>query len=187
MDDPIQSRGQAIENVFFARADQELLAKLKKDMDASESRDALASASGIQDTEVLDALLKNNISPETLTTIGLIPLIAVGWADHVMEEAEKNAILQAADVAGIKMGTSSHVMLEKWLAHEPEKELLEGWVAYIGALKDVLDPAPFSQLKTNIIQRAESVAKSAGGFLGLGNKVSDTEQQVLEQLAKAFD
>lgn len=186
MDDPIQSRGQAIENVFFARADQALLEKLKKDMDASESRDALASASGISDTAVLDALLENNISPETVTTIGLIPLIAVGWADHVMEDSEKNAILQAADISGIKMGTASHHMLEKWLSEEPEKELLEGWIAYVGALKNVLEPAPFSQLKSNILQRAESVAKSAGGFLGLGNKVSDVEQKVLDHLGNAF-
>ena len=63
---------------------------------------------------------------------------------------------------------------------------LESWKAYIGALKETLDGAALTQLKASILDRAEAVAKSAGGFLGLGNKVSDVERKVLDDLSNSF-
>ena len=53
-------------------------------------------------------------------------------------------------------------------------------------MKSELDAEAVSQLKTSIVSRAESVAEAAGGFLGLGNKVSDTERGVLTKLESAF-
>ena len=187
MEDSIHERGKAIENLFFAEADQKLLDKLKQELASEESRDALAAASGITDVAVLDKLLANQITPATLTCVGLIPLVAVAWADGVMQDGEKNAILQAADIAGVKMDTSGYETLEKWLRVKPESELLDSWKAYIAAVKSNLDPAALTQLKQSIMERAESVAEAAGGFLGLGNKVSDSERKVLDELSAAFD
>jgi hypothetical protein len=186
MNDPIHERGQAIENLFFAQSDQQLLAKMKAELAAEEARGALRHASGISDPAVLDALLANHITPESLTSVGLIPLVAVAWADDSMEESEKAAILQAADISGVKAGSVGYEMLEKWLSQRPSPELLAGWKAYVGALHDVLDPAALAQLKTSVLGRAKEVAKSAGGFLGLGNKVSDSEQKVLDDLSNTF-
>jgi hypothetical protein len=187
MDDPIHERGKAIEDLFFAARDQQLLARLREEMASEESREALAGASGVSDPAVLDALLAIEVSPETLTSIGLIPLVAVAWADSVMAEAEKNAILQAADIAGIKIGTASHALLETWLTTAPKPELLAGWKSYIHSLKCTLEPEALFQLKTFILDRAENVAQSAGSFLGLGSKISDSERDVLDELVQAFD
>ncbi len=187
MEDSIHERGKAIENLFFAEADKKLLEKLRARMEGEESRKALAAASGIQDQAVLDTFLAHQVTPESLTSVGLIPLVAVAWADGVMEDSERNAILQAADIAGIKMGTPSYETLEKWLQTKPQPELLNSWKAYVATMKANLDPAAMSQLKNSVLERAESVAKAAGGFLGLGNKVSDSERKVLDELNKAFD
>ena len=187
MGDPLHERGRAIENLFFTHKDHQLLDRLKQEMESEESRQNLAGASGVSDPVVLDALLANNVTPETLASIGLIPLVTVAWADEVMEEAEMNAILQAADIAGIKIGTASHSMLESWLSTAPRPELIAGWKLYIHSLKDTLEPVALSQLKTSVLDRAEKVAQSAGGFLGLGNKISDSEKDVLDDLAQAFE
>jgi hypothetical protein len=187
MNDPIQERGKSLEALFFAVKDQQLLAKLKNQMDAEESRSDLESASGIHNTAVLDALLEQKITPETLTTVGLIPLVAIAWADGNMEESERNAILRAAEASGIGTGTASHTVLEQWLQEEPSGELLASWSAYIAELKGTMEPAAFNQLKSSILDRAESVAKAAGGFLGLGSKISAAEQAVLDELKGAFD
>lgn len=186
MEDSIHERGKAIENLFFAETDQKLLDKLREEMASDESRQALASAAGIDDAAVLDTFLANNITPVSLASVGLIPLVAVAWADGVMEDSEKNAILQAADIAGIKMGSPSYETLEKWLQTKPAPELLSSWQAYIAAMNTKLEPATMNQLKNGVLERAESIAKAAGGFLGLGNKVSDSERKVLDELAKAF-
>lgn len=186
MEDSIHERGKAIEDLFFIQKDQELLAKLKQQMASEESRQALESASGIHDASVLDALLAQHITPETLTSIGLVPLIAVAWADNVIDDAERTAILQAADISGVKLGSPAYAILEHWLTEKPDPKLLDSWKAYVQGLKSTLDSTSFNQLHNQVLQRADKVAKAAGGFLGLGSKVSDAEQRVLDELAAAF-
>jgi len=186
MDDSLGGRGKAMEDLFFAQKDHALLEKLKNEMASSDTRDALKSASGVSDPAVLDALIGVGITPESLTSIALIPLVAVAWADKKMEAAEKAAILQAAEVAGVKPGTASYETMEAWLTEQPDGKLLESWKSYVGSLKTSLDAPAFEQLKNSVMGRAESVAESAGGFLGLVNKVSEVERKVLDDLASAF-
>jgi hypothetical protein len=50
-----------------------------------------------------------------------------------------------------------------------------------------IPPAEQHALRDELIGRARHVAEAAGGFLGLGNKVSSAEEAVLEKLAGAFD
>ncbi len=176
-----------MEDLFFAEKDQELLEKIREEIGAKESRDALQSASGISDAAVLDALIESGIKPETLTSVALIPLVAVAWSDNKMEDAEVTAILQAADVAGITTGSASYHTIEAWLSRKPGHDLLDAWKSYIGSLKSTLDEVALTQLKTSIIGRAEHVAKASGGFLGLGHRVSDSERKVLDELTQAFD
>ena len=187
MDDSLKGRGKAMEDLFYAAKDQQLLKKIREEAASKEQTEALKAASGIEDSAVLDSLVAAGISPESLTSVSLVPLVAVAWADKKMEDAEKAAILQAAEAGGIEPSSASYATMESWLNKQPGKELLDAWKSYIAAIKDTLEPAASSQLKTSIIGRAEAVAKSAGGFLGVGNKVSDVEQKVLDDLAKAFD
>ena len=186
MDDSLKGRGRAMEDLFFLEKDQHLLEKIRAEADSKEQREALQAASGIEDAAVLDALLATGITPESLMSVSLIPLVAVAWADGKMEGAEKAAILQAAEAGGIDPGSASYETMKSWLESKPGQELLDAWKSYITAIKEALEPAVAAQLKTSILGRAESIAKSAGGFLGVGNKVSDVEQKVLDDLAATF-
>ena len=187
MSDSLHDRGKAMENQFFAEKDRQLLGKIREKMAANENREALEAASGISDPAVLDSLSKSGITAESLTSVALIPLVVVAWSDDKMEDSEKAAILQSADVAGINTGTPSYQLMEYWLRKKPDTELLEAWKSYIGSLKASLDAVAYSQLKTSVMGRAENIAESAGGFLGLVNKISDSERKVLDELATAFD
>ena len=69
---------------------------------------------------------------------------------------------------------------------QPDDQLLASWTEYVGAMKSKLDADALSQLKTSIISRAQTVAESAGGYLGLGSKVSSAEERVLKTLESAF-
>ena len=44
-----------------------------------------------------------------------------------------------------------------------------------------------NDLKSDLLGRARTVAEAAGGILGLGSKVSKSEQAMLEELAHAFE
>ncbi len=187
MDDSLQERGRAMEDLYFQQKDQQLLEKLKKELLQQESLQALERASGIKDAAVLERLSAIGISAESLAALGLIPLVAVAWADDHLDDGEKQAVLQAADISGIDKDSTAHQLLESWLAKKPDSDYLTAWEAYIGQLRGQLDSPTFEQLKLHIVTRAEDVAKAAGGFLGLGSKISGREQAMLDRLAKAFE
>lgn len=183
--DDLQTRGKALENAFFGERDQELLEKLKAELEGKEARDVLRSVSGIEDEAVLDKLIGAGVSPESLSAVSLIPLVSVAWCDNSMESTEKTAILEAASSAGIEKESAAAALLDTWLESRPGSELLDSWKSYVGVLKEQLDETSFGQLKASVINRAETVAESAGGFLGLGS-VSDKEKNAIAELAKAF-
>lgn len=185
MSDSLHDRGKAMENQFFRSQDQHLLEQLREEMAATEKREALSHASGLTDEGALDALIKNNVSPENVVALSLVPLVAVAWADDKMEDSEVAAILKAAGEAGVGEGTAGFGLLQSWLSSKPGDDLLEAWKSYVVALKSSLDSPAFSQLGNSIMRRAESVANSAGGFLGIGS-TSEVERQVLEELNKVF-
>ena len=184
--DDLNSLGNTMADRFFKERDKELLEKLKQEVSGDDSRDALAAASGIKDASALDSLIASGISPDTIAAVSLIPLVAVAWADKKLEAKERDAILNSATEAGISAGSASYSILEKWLSEQPDDQLLASWTDYVGAMKSELDAGAVTQLKTSIVSRAQSVAEAAGGFLGLGNKVSDSERGVLTKLESAF-
>jgi hypothetical protein len=186
MSDSLQDRAEAVENVFFARRDQALLNNIRSEMEAAETRQALSDAIGIEDTEALDALIENDIRPETMLVIGMIPLVSVAWSDGILEEAERTAILQAADIAGVKQGSGSYDVLQSWLTDRPDADLLDSWKGYIAVLASKVDAPAIDQIRNRVMGRAKDVASAAGGFLGLGNKISDSEQAVIDDLTATF-
>ena len=181
----IQGRGKALENLFFGERDQQLLQKLKAELDGKEVREALRSVSGIDNDAVLDSLIKVGVTPESLSAVSLIPLVSVAWCDNSMESTEQEAILSAASAAGVEKDSAAFKLLSGWLAERPPADLLKSWQTYIAALKTQLDETSLSQLKASVINRAETIAESAGGFLGLG-AVSDKEKKAIADLAATF-
>ena len=147
----------------------------------------LARVAGDAHPEVLDKLVELGIGPETWAALEIVPLVEVAWADARMEAKERSAVLAAAEANGIEAGSPSHQLLENWLTHRPDARLLAAWGEYIVGLCADLDPAQRSALREEILGRARSVAEAAGGFLGLGNKISPEEEVVLQQLAKPFE
>jgi hypothetical protein len=187
MEDSFQERGRAMEDLYFIQKDQKLLEKLKAEMASQENRSALERATGIQNPEFLDKMLAASITPESLLALSLIPLVAVAWADESLELSEKQAILQAADIAGIESGSVAFQTLDAWLTKKPATEMLSAWEAYVRGMREKLDPTIYQQFKTQVLERAEGVAKAAGGFLGLGSRISHVEQVMLDRLAQAFE
>ncbi len=185
MSDSLFERGKALEDRFFGEKDKQLLDQLKQEIAAKEGMEALAVASGISDETVLRSLVDQNVTAESLTSISLVPLVAVAWADGVMEENERAAILKASEAAGIAEGSASFQLIASWMDSQPGAELLQGWKDYVASMKSSLDEAAFNQIKTTVMGRAREVAEAAGGFLGIG-KTSDKESALLDELETCF-
>ena len=179
-------RKRELEEAFFREHDEELIKALRKAEATKERKKALADASGITDEGLLDRLHEHDVCSETIAALSLIPLIAVAWADESIDVKERGAVLSAAEKKGLARDHSGYQMLESWLKKKPDKRLLALWKDYVAALSETLGADAKSALKEDLLGRARAVAEAAGGLLGLGSKVSKSEQAVLDDLEEAF-
>jgi hypothetical protein len=181
----LEQRRTALEEEFFHKENERKLAKLREQLSAQETKEELRKASGMSDEAVLDRLVELGLRGPTVAALSLVPLIAVAWADHDLEEKEREQILQAAAGKGMEAGTPGHELLMSWLSRQPDDSLFEAWEGYMKALLAQLNDEQVRVLKNQILHMAKLVASSSGGFLGFGN-VSGHEKKVIERIDQAF-
>lgn len=180
------SSGRSLEEEFFARQNQELIQKLKAEKSRAETKTQLSQYTGIKDDAVLESLLNQQIQPSTVVALSFVPLVLTAWADGAIEPAERNAILKATAEQGIDANHPAYELLSTWLEQAPDSHLFETWKTYVKGLGQSMEPGTFQNLKTHIMQRTRAVAESAGGYLGLGSKVSAQEKEQMAKLESAF-
>ncbi len=182
----LEQRRNALEESFFAKRNAELLERLRENAALEARKKDLMEMAGIRDHAVVDELIRLNISGETVVALFLIPLIEVAWADGRVDQKEREAVIQAAEGQGVAKEGPAHELLENWLRERPEAGLMDLWKSYARALVSDLEEEARAGLRKDLIGRARAVAEAAGGFLGLGNKVSQAERRVLEELEQAL-
>lgn len=183
--DVFKQRGKALEAAYFSAKDQQLLEVLRRRLTAEEAEELLAAATGVRE-EIAVRELAGVSDLHFLAALGIFPLVAVAWCDGEMNEEERKAVLTAAHNLGVSHGSPSHQLLERWLQSCPADNAIQLWSNYVHAICKTLEPETVAKLKQGVIGRAEGVALAAGGFLGLGNKISAKEQACLDELAMAF-
>jgi uncharacterized membrane protein YebE (DUF533 family) len=162
------------------------LQQFREKMAAKAKTEALTAASGITDAAVLEQLAAIDLSSETVAALALVPLIEVAWADGRLDAKERSALLAAAEHAGLSKDSASYQWLEEWCRERPSPQVLAAWKAYVAALSRTLTVQATHALKQDLLGRARVVAEAAGGFLGLGKRISRAEQAVLTELEQAF-
>jgi hypothetical protein len=181
----LEERGHALENQFYEKENQEKLAAMKAKLEQQQSKDELRKASGMSDDAVLDRLVALGMRANTIAALSLVPLIQVAWADGVIQDNERTAILQGAHGKGLEDGSDGYALLQGWLKKQPGDELFTAWEAYIKALAAQLNDEQNRLLKNQIVGFAKLVASAAGGILGIG-KISASEDKVLHRIEAAF-
>ena len=184
--DLLGTRGKALEDAFFVKQDAELRRRLAESPVARERRQAIADITGLSDPTIIEALSRLDIPVKLLAGIALVPLVLVAWADGSVDARERKAVMQAAAEIGLKQGGVGYELLDAMLAEKPGPELRQAWEGYIAVLTEGMDHADRRALQGPLLDRARRVALSSGGFLGIGMRVSDEEEKVLADLAKAF-
>ncbi len=179
----LASSGRALEDAFFRRGADRVRERLR-----AHGGDAAAETTAGEipiDAQLIERLGRLGIGAETLTALTLIPLAEVVWADGVMEQPERLAVLAGAEACGMHPGTPAAELLSVWLDERPGPELLEVWRQLIGGICAELSIEARLRLQREIVGRARDVAESAGGVMGFG-AVSREEERVLTQLEGAF-
>lgn len=187
IEDTLRMRRKAFEEEFFKREQERLREALRHKDQVTSVADELKAVTGIDDSAILEKLAELGVNVDTLAAIALVPLVEVAWADGKLQEREKEAILSAARELGIDPRHPSYELFSSWLIHRPETRMLDAWSAYVRGLSGQLDPAERADLRDKLLGRARAVAKAAGGFLGLGSKISPEEETALAILENAFE
>ena len=177
---------KALEDAFFAEENRRLLDRLRDQAAREEKRKLLKAALEVDDDALVNRLMELGLSVETVVAFGLVPLVEVAWADGEIHGRERAAILEALEAKGAQPGGIAYSLVENWLLHKPGPELMDAWKHYASTLSSSLDADRMASLKQGILAQTNAVAEAAGGFLGFGDKVSDAERKVLEQLEWAL-
>lgn len=182
----LDQRRRAFQEHYFAKREEELLAKVRETLEVEHPREVLRSTTGIQDEAILDTLVSLHVNHDTLAAFALYPLVEVAWADGAVDERERQAFFDAAAKHGILPGSPGHEALRRFFQETPREEARKAWFAWACALNECLDPWERKKLRETLLERARSVAEAAGGFLGLTSRISAGEQRVLDRIAEAF-
>jgi hypothetical protein len=181
---PSQDPAKTLEDAFFAREHAKLLEQIRDKAERVQRRDALRQVLGGADDAILDRLLDSGVRPETALALTLFPLARVAWADGGMDARERDAILKAAGDRGIEPGTPARELLEGWLAAPPGDHVAAAWTTYVESVWPQLPAEERRELRTRVLDLARGVAEAAGGFLGLGSKVSAAERAALDDVER---
>ena len=110
--DPVRA---SHEEEFFHQKNQELIARLRHQLETAERARALETATGIHDRELMSWLAELGITPENAPVLHLVPLFQVAWADGAIQPAEKELLEKAAAETGIEPETPAYAAFQELL------------------------------------------------------------------------
>jgi hypothetical protein len=183
--DAFFASGRSLEDAFFLEQDRKLIARRAELARLAETKEALASVSGIKDQDILQHLVELNVRPETLAALSAVPLVEVVWADGHVDDDERKVVLAFAAARGIAAGSVAGELLERWLAERPPARLLAAWQHYVEVLCEQLDAEARKSLQEELLRNVRVAAAASGGFLGMG-KISKEEKEVIAKLESSF-
>jgi hypothetical protein len=180
-----KDRGDALENAFFADVDAKLMDKLRASLEKDKSVDELSALSGINDRGVLSALADAGVTGRSITALHVFPLVAVAWADGLIQKEEREKVIEAATEQGMTKDSPALALLEAWLQSKPDDSVFAAWESYAKSLIAKLGSDEAKSIRKSITGSIQSVAEASGGVLGW-RAVSKGESEIMKRIEAAL-
>ncbi len=177
--------GKSLEDEFFRKEDERAIKRLRELQQSQATREALRAAAGISDVAVLDRLIALGIRPEIVSALSIVPLLEVAWADGSLDAKERTIVLERAATSGVAPGSAGHDLLQTWLERKPDAKLFSAWTELVRGLAARMSSQEMGALKSELIERAQALARASGGVFGVGS-VSAAERDAIQRLETAF-
>jgi hypothetical protein len=175
------------EEEYFRKKEQELVVKIRRRSAMAAQRREMAGVTGIADEEILSTLQELGYTRETVRLLYLVPLIQVAWASGSVTPSEREIVLDAANMIGIRTGSQVHLQLTDWLDERPDQEFFDQTLRVIRDIMETLPPEKRESGSHGLVTFCKNVAAASGGILGFGNKISDDERAVIERIASELE
>ncbi len=169
------------EEAYFKQREIEQRRKLREKLEASAhelaEKHAIAESLETTDISLAERIKALGFSGATARVFDLLPLVHVAWADGTVQKGERAAILKVLEARGVTPGSEGFQLLESLLEEKPSDEYMSESLAVLKQLVSQGGP------NADVVGLCEQVASAAGGFLGLGGKVSDEERKLIDEIA----
>lgn len=185
--DGFAERKRALEEDYFRKKEQELIEQMRRRTLAQAERQELAALTGVADEEILTTLQELGYTRETVRLLYLVPLVQVAWASGKVTEREREMVLEAANLCGMGEGSQVHQQLTEWLDERPEQEFFDQTLRLIRDITETLPTDKRQAGRNSLVTFCTNIAAASGGILGFGNKISQSEQEVIEQIATELE
>ena len=183
---PLAERERALEDAFFRKESERLLAAMRERKSHEAQKQALSAVLGLRDERVIEPLLDLGIREENVTALVMAPLVAVAWADRTLDNEERYTLLEAENDLGIDPKSAAGELLAVWLSHRPHENLIDAWAAYVKELCRVLEPAERTRLRDDVSSWSWRIARAIEKSFLRGGGPSDAERDVLDRIEAAF-
>jgi hypothetical protein len=184
--DAFDRRRRSFEAEYFSRKSAQLVSKLKQVFERKIDKESVRRVTGIENDRLLDNLVAINLSGDLMTAFNMLPLVELAWADGIVDERERRALMHALDAAGIKEGTPAYQRMEFAIQTGPNPEARKLWYLYAEELKSTLSAKELEEFRDDLLANARSIATASGGLLNLAFTISPSEQRVLDEVEKAL-
>jgi hypothetical protein len=171
------------ENKYFALREAERRRKIRNELTrAAEElaeRERTAGALGIDDPSLIERIHALGFRGETSQVFDLLPLVFLSWADGKIQHQERSMILEVLEERGVAPGTAPFILIESLLETRPSDVFMD---EALGLLRDLCKARGVDS--SDVIELCYRVADASGGLLGLGNKVSGKERDLIRRIAE---
>jgi len=176
----------ALEEAFARDVDSLLMDRLQTEADSDEAKERLAKASGWSDHKLLSQLALLGVTPESLMAVQMIPLVLIAWANHGVDQKEREFVMSKAERFGIRERSEAHAILEHWLRNRPPVTVFDTWRRFIRCELASMPPKSRERLVVLMKNLMFATARCSGGFLGL-RRICANEQRLITAMSRILD
>jgi hypothetical protein len=116
-----------------------------------------------------------------------IPLVQVAWANGKVTAREREWVLKLAGLRGAAPERPAYQQLTEWLENRPSDDFFQTSLRIIGYLLDTLPEKERQSARLNMVNFCTQIAVVSGGILGFGNKISEAERAVIDDIAAELE
>lgn len=176
----------ALEEAFFRDVDAMIMQRLHSEAETPKASKALMESTGLRDPILIEELCQLGVSAEGLIAMRLVPLVLIAWADNVVTDDEREAVMAQAKKIGVAGGSVADVLLEHWLTQKPPLKIIDAWKRYMTTKFAKMPRTAKTRLINLMKSQMMAVAEASGGHLGIG-KLSKKEQQLIYMMTRALE
>jgi hypothetical protein len=171
------------EDEYFHRRDRELLEQKRRAEAEVTARQALASALGVTNDDLMRRLQAHGITPELTVLLPWLPAIQVAWLKS-LTAAERDWLVDHIKTTQTPpLDAAATARLQEWLAASPGDQLYAAAREALALQLATLGPDAAAALRDKVLNAARGVSAASGGVLGIGS-VSSDEKAALDTLAR---